>query len=230
MAILYLLCAIIILCTNYKNIPSSFLIMLKDAFAIESIVSGFIGTLVMGIRRAGFSNEAGLGTTSIAHAVAKTKEPVREGAIACMTPMVDTMFFCCLTALMIISSGAYTENLDGVLMTKKAFSSVSSWFPVLLSIAVVMFALSNVITYSFYGQSAFKSLTKNRLACIFNIFFACAILVASFAEVSAIVLIADVFVLSLSIPNLIGVYMLSGLVKEKIISYEKRLKSGAFDK
>lgn len=108
MAILYLLCAIIVLCINYKNIPSSFLIMFKDAFAIKPIVSGFIGTLVMGIRRASFSNEARLGTTSIAHAVAKTKEPVREDTIACMTPMVDTMFFCYLTALMIISSGAYT--------------------------------------------------------------------------------------------------------------------------
>jgi len=230
MAILYLLCGITILCINYKNIPSAFLIMIKDAFAIESIVSGFIGTLVMGIRRAGFSNEAGLGTASIAHAVAKTKEPVREGAIACMTPMVDTMFFCCLTALMIISSGAYTEDLDGVLMTKKAFSSVSNWFPVLLSIAVVMFALSNVITYSFYGQSAFKNLTKGKFTYIFNLVFACAILVSSFAEVDAVVLIADIFVLSLSIPNLIGVYMLSGLVKEKIISYRTRLQNGDFDK
>lgn len=230
MAILYLLCAITILCFNYKNIPSSFLLMFKDAFGIESVVSGFIGTLVIGIRRAGFSNEAGLGTTSIAHAVAKTKEPVREGAIACMTPMVDTMFFCCLTALMIISTGAYTSDLNGVLMTKKAFESVAGWFPILLSIAVVLFALSNVITYSFYGQSAFKNLLKNRMTYIFNCIFVLSIFTSSFADVDSIVQIADAFVLSLSIPNLIGVYMLSGVIKQKIISYKTRWKNGEFDK
>ena len=102
--------------------------------------------------------------------------------------------------------------------------------PILLSTAVVLFALSNVITYSFYGQSAFKNLLKNKMTCIFNCIFVCGIFVSSFADVDSIVLIADVFVLSLSIPNLIGVYMLSGIIKEKIISYETRLKNGDFDK
>ena len=230
MAILYFFCAVVILAVNYKNILPSFIIMLKDAFGFQPIVSGLIGTMVMGIRRAGFSNEAGLGTTSIAHSLAKTKEPIREASIACLTPMIDTMFFCFLTGLMIVASGAYNTNAEGVLMTKQAFLSVNGWFPIFLSIAIIMFALSNTLSCSFYGQTAWKNLTKGKLIFIFNILVVIGIISAAKADLNTIVSITDTFYLSLAIPNLIGVFMLSGLVKKKLVDYREKLKSGVFDK
>lgn len=230
MAILYFFCAVVILAVNYKNILPSFIIMLKDAFGFQPIVSGLIGTMVMGIRRAGFSNEAGLGTTSIAHSLAKTKEPIREASIACLTPMIDTMFFCFLTGLMIVASGAYNTNAEGVLMTKQAFLSVNAWFPIFLSIAIIMFALSNTLSCSFYGQTAWKNLTKGKFIFIFNILVVIGIISAAKADLDTIVSITDTFYLSLAIPNLIGVFMLSGLVKKKLIDYREKLKSGVFDK
>lgn len=230
MAILYFLCAVVILVVNHKNVILSFIIMFKDAFGIEPMVSGLIGTMVMGIKRAGFSNEAGLGTTSIAHALAKTKEPVREASIACLTPMIDTMFFCLLTGLMIVSSGAYNTNTEGVLMTKEAFLTVNSWFPIFLSIAIVMFALSNTLSCSFYGQTAWKNLTNGKFIFVFNICIAVAIISVAKASLNTVVSITDTFYLSLAIPNLIGVFMLSGLIKRKIIRYKKRLDAGIFDR
>ena len=230
MAILYFFCAVVILAVNYKNILPSFIIMLKDAFGFQPIVSGLIGTMVMGIRRAGFSNEAGLGTTSIAHSLAKTKEPIREASIACLTPMIDTMFFCFLTGLMIVASGAYNTNAEGVLMTKQAFLSVNGWFPIFLSIAIIMFALSNTLSCSFYGQTAWKNLTKGKFIFIFNILVVIGIISAAKADLNTVVSITDTFYLSLAIPNLIGVFMLSGLVKKKLVDYKEKLKSGVFDK
>lgn len=230
MAILYFFCAVVILAVNYKNILPSFIIMLKDAFGFQPIVSGLIGTMVMGIRRAGFSNEAGLGTTSIAHSLAKTKEPIREASIACLTPMIDTMFFCFLTGLMIVASGAYNTNAEGVLMTKQAFLSVNGWFPIFLSIAIIMFALSNTLSCSFYGQTAWKNLTKGKFIFIFNILVVIGIISAAKADLDTVVSITDTFYLSLAIPNLIGVFMLSGLVKKKLVDYKEKLKSGVFDK
>lgn len=228
MALLYTVCAIIILSFNYMNIIPSIGLIFTEAFNPKAITGGIIGVIVMGIKRSVFSSEAGLGTTSIAHAVAKTKQPVRQAAIASLTPMI-TMFFCMLTALIIIATDAYKTGSEGVIMTRDAFLSVSSWFPILLSTAIVLFALSNMLSYSFYGQSAWRSFFKNRLTIVFNIIYAIAIFASSMADLNLVVQIADTFVLSMAIPNLIGVYMLSSLVKRKMKHYDELLKSGAFD-
>lgn len=228
MALLYTICAIVILSFNYKNLIPSVGLIFTEAFSSKAITGGIIGVIVMGIKRSVFSSEAGLGTTSIAHAVAKTKQPVRQAAIASLTPMI-TMFFCTLTALIIVATDAYKTGSEGVIMTRDAFLSVSSWFPILLSIAIILFALSNMLSYSFFGQSAWRSFFKNRLTIIFNIIYATAIFTSSMADLNSIVQIADTFVLSMAIPNLIGVYMLSSLVKRKMKHYDELLNSGAFD-
>jgi len=228
MAILYTICAIVIVGFNYKNIIPSFVLIFSEAFSPKAIAGGLIGTIVMGVKRSVFSSEAGLGTTSIAQAAAKTKEPVRQASIASLTPMI-TMFFCLLTSLMIITSGVYKNNSEGVIMVKDAFLTVSSWFPLLLSTSIVLFAISNILSYSFYGQSAWRSFFKNKLTIIFNIIYPMAIFSSSMADLSSIVQIADTFVLSMAFPNLIGVYMLSGLIKRKISNYDKLLKNGDFD-
>ncbi len=229
MAILYTICAIAILSVNFKNFLPSIKLIFNSAFNFKAFSGALIGTMVVGIKRFAFSSEAGLGTTSIAHAVAKTKEPVRQASIASLTPMI-TMFFCFLTGLIIIITGAFNTGTEGVIMTKMAFLSVSSWFPVLLSITIVLFALSNMLSYSFYGQSAWRSFFKNKWTILFNLIYAGAMFASSVADLNTIVKIADTFVLSMAIPNLIGVFMLSSLVKRKIKHYDDRLKAGVFDR
>lgn len=228
MAILYTICSIIIITCNYDSIIPSLIAMVEGAIGYQQVVGGFLGGMIVGIKRSIFSTEAGLGTSSIAHAVAKTKEPVRQASIACLTPMI-TMFFCLLTALIILTTNAQYTNTAGVTMTKEAFLTVSSWFPIFLSICIVLFALSNVLSYSFYGQSAWRSFFHNKLTIVFNIAYAAAMVASSIADLNSIVFIADTFVLSMAVPNLIGLLMLSNLIKRKITHYDVNLKSGLFN-
>ncbi|MDD2839772.1 MAG: amino acid carrier protein [Rickettsiales bacterium] len=229
MAILYFLCTLIILAINYNQILPSLVIIFKSAFNFHSVLGGFAGAFIIGVRRSIFATEAGLGTASIAHAVAKSKEPIRQAAIACLTPMF-IMCFCLMTALIIVITGVYKTDAQGIILTKNAFLTVSDWFPILLTVIIAMIAISNVLGSSFYGQSAWRSLMKNKFTMIYNLIYFFAIVSCSLADLNTIVMIADTFVLSMAIPNLIGIFMLSGLVKKKISRYTKSLKVGDFDK
>ena len=229
MALLYTICAIVILIVNYNNFIPSLKLIFKSAFNFRSVSGALIGTMITGVKRFAFSSEAGLGTSSIAHAVAKTKEPVRQASIACLNPVI-TMFFCFLTGLIIIITNAFNSGEQGVLMTKMAFITVTDWFPILLSIIIVLFAFSNMLSYSFYGQSAWRSFFKNKWTIAFNIIYACVIFISSMADLDTIVKIADTLVLSMAIPNLVGLFMLSNLIKRKIKHYDDRWKAGIFDK
>ena len=228
MAILYTLCSIVIIAYNYENIIPSILSMFESAIGYRQVAGGFLGGMIVGIQRSIFSTEAGLGTSSIAHAVAKTKEPVRQASISCLTPMI-TMFFCLLTALIILTTNAQYTNTAGVTMTKEAFLTVSNWFPILLSICIVLFAFSNVLSYSFYGQSAWRSFFKNKWTIAFNVAYALAIIISSVADLESIIIIADTFVLSMAVPNFIGLFLLSNLIKRKVDHYDKNLQNKTFD-
>lgn len=231
MALIYTIGIFTILAIHFKDIPSALLEMIKDAFTIKSTFAGFVGTVVAtGIKRASYSNEAGIGTSAIAHAVAKTKEPVRQAAIASLTPMISAGFFCFLTGLTIVVTGVHGGDTEGIVMTKRAFATVSSWFPIILSIMIVIFAFANCLATIFYTQSVWKNLTKNKYIMIFNIVSVLFLLPAGFLDLKTVVDISDVFFLSISIPNLIGVYMLNNVVKEKLKLYIKELKEGKFDK
>ncbi len=229
MVILYLLCTLIILILNYNQILPSLAIIFKSAFNFNSVLGGFIGAFITGIRRSIFATEAGLGTSSIAHAVAQTKEPIRQAAIACLTPMF-IMCFCLMTALIIVITGVYKTDAQGIILTKDAFLMVSDWFPILLTIIIAMLAISNILASSFYGQSAWRSFMKNKYTMLYNLIYCFAIISCSLADLNTIVMIADTFVLSMALPNLIGIFMLSGLVKKKMLKYSKSLKAGEFDK
>ena len=229
MATIYLLCTIVILVIHHDQILPSLGIIFKSAFNFHSAVGGFAGAFIMGIRRSIFATESGLGTTSIAHAVAKSKEPVRQAAIACLTPMF-IMCFCLMTALIIIITGVYKTDARGIILTKNAFLTVSDWFPILLTIIIAMVAISNLLGSSFYGQSAWRSFMKNKYTMLFNIIYFLAIASCPLADLNTIVMIADTFVLSMAIPNLIGIFMLSGLIKRKVARYTRSLKNGDFDK
>lgn len=229
MAGIYLLCTIVILIIHHNQILPSLIVIFKSAFNFHSAIGGFAGAFIIGIRRSIFATEAGLGTSSIAHAVAKSKEPVRQAAIACLTPMF-IMCFCLMTALIIVITGVYKTDAQGIILTKNAFLTVSDWFPILLTVIIAMIAISNLLGSSFYGQSAWRNFMKNKYTNLYNVIYFAAIVSCPLADLNTIVMIADTFVLSMAIPNLIGIFMLSGFVKKKILKYTKSLKEEDFDK
>ena len=229
MAITYVLCCLVILYCNIAQIPNAVKIMFSLAFSGSAIYGGVIGAIIQGIKRSAFSNEAGLGSAPIAHAAAKTKEPVREGAVAILEPFIDTIIICFMTGIVIIVTGVYNnDSVSGVLMTKEAFATVSSWFPYLLSFVVFMFAFSTMLTYSYYGQQAWRFITKKADYKICHIVFAFFIFVGGMLKIGVVIDFADILFLSMAIPNLIGLYIMSGEIKDLTKSYILRLKNNNF--
>ncbi|NQU25160.1 MAG: alanine:cation symporter family protein, partial [Candidatus Nealsonbacteria bacterium] len=159
MCVIYVLTALCILAVNYDRIGWAFAVIFSEAFQWQSIYGGVLGVLVVGIQRAAFSNEAGIGSAAIAHAAAKTEEPIREGIVASLGPFIDTVVICTMTGLVIVITGVYDNPAfaemvaakDGAALTTKAFGSVVSWFPWILCTAVVLFAYSTMISWSYYG-------------------------------------------------------------------------------
>ena len=162
---LYILAAIIILLKNISLIPGTFSLILKDAFTGNAVSGGALGSMIIiGVRRGMFSNEAGTGTETMAHGAAKTKEPVREGLVAMLGPFIDTIIVCTMTALIILISGVYNQELNGVSLTAAAFNKELGIIgAIFLSIAVLTFALSTMFGYSYYGQKCTTYLFWNKV-------------------------------------------------------------------
>lgn len=231
MAAIYVIAALAIIGSHIADVPAAFGLILKGAFTGEGVVGGILGVLIMGLRRATFSNEAGLGTASIAHAAAKTNEPVAEGLVALIEPFVDTVVICTMTALVIILTGAYLQagDFDGIALTSMAFDSFFDGFRYVLTIAVPMFAFSTTITYYYYGERALDYLTKGGHVHATNIYKACylmAIVVGSAMQLTAVMDFADAALLALGFPNLVGVFLLRKEVKVLLDDYWSRLKAG----
>ncbi|MCP5362038.1 MAG: alanine:cation symporter family protein [Hyphomicrobiales bacterium] len=230
MAVLYLGGGVIILAVNASMIPEAVSFMFRDAFTGEAVGGGLVGALVAGIRRAAFSNEAGLGSAPIAHAAARTAEPVREGCVALLEPFIDTVVICFMTGLIITVTGAYKdpELEGGVMMTSAAFATVSDWFPIVLSIAIVLFAYSTMITWSYYGERAWAYLFSRRTVGIYHIIFITATFFGGIINFGIVLDFSDLLILGMAIPNLVGLYMLSGMIQHELKAYMEKLKGGKF--
>jgi alanine or glycine:cation symporter, AGCS family len=231
MAIFYLATATIIVAINYDAIPAAFSAIFTGAFTAPGIAGGAVGVFIQGMRRATFSNEAGLGYAAIAHAAAKTNEPVAEGLVALLEPFIDTVVICTMTALVIIITGMHVNSgsLSGIALTSAAFASVFSWFPYLLSVAAVLFAYSTMIATFYFGQRAFFYLVKQPTKTtdlVFKLTFLAAIVAGSGLSLDAAVGFADATYMAIAFPNLIALYILAPDVKKMLNSYLKRVKSG----
>ncbi len=230
MALLYMGTALFILAVNFADIPAAFGAIFKGAFLAEGIAGGFIGVLIQGIRRATFSNEAGIGSAAIAHSAAKTTEPVAEGLVALLEPFIDTVVVCTTTALVIIITGMYVDAgaADGIQLTSAAFASVFSWFPYLLTVAVILFAFSTSITWYYYGERAFHYLVgdSGRADLIFKLTYLFTFVIGSAITLTEVMGIADAMILGMAFPNLVGLFILAPDVKKMLQSYLERLKSG----
>ena len=240
MAMFYILAAIIIIAIDFKELPKMFSLIYHGAFAPAAIKGGIIGVLVVGFQRAAFSNEAGIGSASIAHAAVKTEEPVSEGIVALLEPLIDTVIICTLTALVIVITGYHSpevaQGLDGAQLTSRAFGSVLSWFPYLLVIAILLFAFSTMITWSYYGLKAFNFLfqqpiekitgKKQSSKYIFFVIFLMFTVVGSASSMTSVMDFSDMMILSMGFPNVIGLLIMAPEVSRDLKSYLRRVKSG----
>lgn len=235
MCIAYVLAALYILLINAAAIPSAVVTIFSEALNPEAMYGGFLGVLVIGVKRAVFSNEAGVGSAAIAHSAAKTDEPVSEGIVALLEPFIDTVVVCSITALVVVITGAYNapemaeaiNNSEGAKLTVYAFTQGGhDWFRYILYVAVVLFAYSTCISWSYYGERSWAQLFGPGTSMIYKVLFLFFTFMGSVITRGNILDFSDLMILGMSLPNLLGVFLLSGMVKRRLDDYWARLKSG----
>ena len=236
----YVLGALAVLIYHITDIPAAFATIIGGAFNADALYGGVIGVLIQGFRRAAFSNEAGVGSASIAHSAARTDEPISEGVVALLEPFIDTVVICTMTALVIIITnyGGYGAELafenkvndavGDITLTSAAFESVISWFPVVLGVAVILFALSTMISWSYYGLKCWTYLfgeSKTNEA-IYKVIFCIFVVIGSAISASAVFDFGDAMIFAMCFPNVAGLYILMPNVRRALSSYMSRIKSG----
>jgi alanine or glycine:cation symporter, AGCS family len=225
----YVLAALWILIVNAAEVPAAFGAIVGQAFSPIAGFGGMLGVIAQGFKRASFSNEAGIGSASIAHSAAATKEPVREGIVALLEPFIDTVCVCTMTGLVVVVTGAYLDkDLNGVEMTAAAFGSVIDWFPVVLSFAVVMFAFSTMISWSYYGEKCAIWLFGEAARMPYKVLFLLFVVFGSVIKLGNVIDFSDMMILGMAVPNLLGAIILSGKVKTALDEYMGKLANGEF--
>ncbi|MDK2970829.1 MAG: alanine or glycine:cation symporter, family [Candidatus Sumerlaeota bacterium] len=246
MAVVYVLACLFVIGVNFRQIPHAFSLIFTEAFSSQALYGGFIGVLVQGVRRAAFSNEAGMGSAAIAHAAARTKEPIREGIVGMIEPFVDTIVICTMTALVVIVSGVYDLHgaeravlftdthgaQEGAVLTAVAFQQVISWFPYILAMAVVLFAYSTMISWCYYGERGWIYLLDHfggsglRTVIIFRIFFVFCVFIGAVANLGPVLDLSDALFLSMAFPNILGSMFLAPKVLRHLKDYWGRYQRG----
>lgn len=239
MVTIYIAASLWILTVHADLIPSAFALIITEAFMPTAVAGGMIGVIVQGFQRAVFSSEAGLGSAPVAHAPARVKYPVRQGMVALYEPFIDTIIVCTMTALVIIITGVWDpanghanliEAREGAALTAAAYGTVISWFPTVLSISIFLFAFSTMISWSYYGERAWVYLFGSKSSVIYKIIFLSFIIMASIVDTSIMVDFSFYLILGMALPNILGLYILSGDVKDELKIYLGKLKAGKLDK
>ncbi|MDX5401129.1 MAG: alanine:cation symporter family protein [Rhodobacterales bacterium] len=247
MGILYVGAALVIILMNLDMVGAAFGQIIDGAFTGNGIVGGMVGALIQGFRRAAFSNEAGVGSAAIAHSAVRTKEPITEGFVSLLEPFIDTVVICTMTALVIIitgqlvtdpETGLYVINeagqvttatgASGVGLTSAAFESAFSWFPYVLVVAVVLFAFSTMLSWSYYGLKAWTFMFGEGQAqeLTFKVIFCIFIVIGAAANLGPVIDFPDAAIFAMAVVNIAGLYFLMPIVKRELESYLSRLRSG----
>jgi AGCS family alanine or glycine:cation symporter len=232
----YLIMCLTIIGANYQRIPTAALEIVQGAFAPSALYGGFFGVLVIGAKRACFSNEAGAGSAAIAHSAAKTQEPVSEGIVALLEPFIDTVIVCTLTGLLIVITGVYklpevqqmAAANQGSMITVQAVTQNPSlaWFKYVLYVAIFFFAYSTCVSWSYYGERCFVWLFGQKSSLIYKFLFLGFTLLGSIVKPVNILEFSDMMILTMAIPNLLGVFILSNEIYKHLQIYIGKLKSG----
>ena len=234
MAGIYVLGAIVILVANYHHIGDAFALIFEGAFSGLGIAGGLVGVMIQGIRRGAFSNEAGVGSAAIAHSAVRTKYPASEGIVALLEPFIDTVVICTMTALVIVITN-FDNNIiqygveinEGVELTATAFDSVIPHFSVVLTVAVILFAFSTMISWSYYGMQGWVYLFGRGKVTelIYKLLFCIFIWVGSVISLGSVINFSDAMIFAMVVPNIIGVVLLTPVVRKELNRYMKAIRT-----
>ena len=233
MVAIYVAASLFVIFANYDMIGNAFAQIFNGAFSPEGVAGGAVGVLVQGFRRAAFSNEAGIGSASIAHSAVKTKYAASEGMVALLEPFIDTVVVCTMTALVLIITGnvaaenASLNDAQAILLTSGAFESAISWFPYVLTVAVVLFAFSSMISWSYYGFQGWVYLfgRSKKMEYTYKIIFCVFVVIGAAASLGSVIGFSDAMVFAMMVPNMIGLVILAPKVKEELNKYMKVIKA-----
>jgi len=234
MVILYVSASLFIILMNLDKLPGVINSIFSQALNPEATYGGFMGVIVIGIKRAVFSNEGGVGSAAIAHSAAKTDEPVREGIVAMIGPFIDTIVICFMTASVILITADQNplinaEGIKGAELTSAAFGSAISWFPYILAIVVFLFSYSTMISWYYYGEKGWKYLSSTDSSLIiYKAIFLCCVFIGSISSLSNVIDFSDMMILSCAVPNIIGAFFLLPKLKTHLDDYWSRYQEGKF--
>ena len=232
MAVLYMVSALTIILFSFREIPSAIALIFSSAFTLESATGGLIGAMIVGFQRALFSNEAGLGSASIAHSAVQTEHPASEGLVSLLEPFIDTVVICTLSSLVIVvtayPAGLMGQGYEGIALTSAAFAHHVSWAPYPLAIAALLFAFSTAIAWSYYGLKAWTYLFgENPLSANFFKFVFCAFLaLGCMVQLKAVLDFSDAMVFLIAVPNILGLYFFAPEVKREVAAFMDAVKAG----
>lgn len=239
MSAVYVVAGLTVLLINVAGLPEALATIFREAFTTDGAYGGLIGVMIQGFQRAAFSNEAGAGSAAIAHAAARTRHPVREGIVACWEPFIDTVVICSITGLVIVTTGAYDTNRfpehaqfiqqnQGALLTSAAFSQVIPWFKHVLTLAVVLFAYSTMISWSYYGERCSRFLFGPKAVFPYRILFLLFVMLGSLVEAPQVIDFSDLMILSMAFPNMVGLIVFSGEARRELDRYWAQYQSDGF--
>lgn len=232
MAGLYMLSAITIILLSAGEIPGAIALILREAFSMESAAGGMIGAMIVGFQRALFSNEAGLGSASIAHSAVQTEYPASEGFASLLEPFIDTVLICTLSSLVIVvtafPAGLMEQGLNGIALTSAAFAHHVSWAPYPLAVAALLFAFSTSVAWSYYGLKAWTYLFGEHRAAanFFKIVFCAVLALGCMIELSAVLDFSDAMIFLIAVPNIIGLYVFAPEVRRDAASFVAAVARG----
>jgi AGCS family alanine or glycine:cation symporter len=230
MVAVYCIFALIIIGANIHFVDDAFAQIWNGAFHPDALKGGFMGVMLLGFRRASFSNEAGIGSASIAHSASKTDRPVSEGLVSLLEPFIDTVLVCTMTALVLIFTGfaADPQEMTGSTLTNAAFTSVFPWFDWVLMVAIIMFAYATMISWSYYGMKSWAYLFGEKwwIKQSFNLLFMICTVIGTVSGLGAVIDFSDMMILGMAFPNIIGLFIMSGEVKADLRAYMNDLKAG----
>lgn len=236
MVIIYVVTCLWIILANISAIPDALATIWHGAFSLEAGFGALVGVIVQGFKRAAFSSEAGIGSAVIAHSTASVKYPVRQGIVALHEPFIDTIIICTMTALVIVVTDVYNnpehaalvDAKQGAALTSVAFGSVVPWFSSILSLSVVLFAFSTMISWSYYGERCWTYMFGEKFSMIYKITFLAFIILATLGSAGNILDFSDLLLLAMALPNFIGLYILQDKVADALKTYRNKLKRGEF--
>jgi alanine or glycine:cation symporter, AGCS family len=228
MLAIYVIACLWIVLKHLTDLPDALTTIVREAFAPSALGGGMVGSAVQGLRRSIFSNGAGSGGAAIAHAAARTKDPIRQGILASLEPFIDTVIICNLTAIAIVTTRVYGHSepgqMNGIALTAEAFRAGADWFPVVLALVVFLFAFSTIISWSYYGEQCWIYLFGDRTTLVYQLLFLTCLFVGSVTNIGAILDFSDIMLVLMAIPNLLGCFLLSEQVAADLKNYLQHLK------